>query len=114
ISQFRDDVLRSSGSHDRCSFRRHDWPRGKSGVGGTTPQSGMRLVRVLAASLALVAAAAPRVHAQDQSARIRAQREELDRIRREREQLERRADELRYSIHDLDEEVNNIERRADA
>ena len=47
-------------------------------------------------------------------ARIRAQRDTLERIRREREELERRAAELQTSVHDLDEEVTNLDRRADA
>ena len=49
-----------------------------------------------------------------QDARLRAQRDTLDRIRREREDLERRAAELQNSVHDLDEEVTNLDRRADA
>jgi septal ring factor EnvC (AmiA/AmiB activator) len=54
----------------------------------------------------------PTLHAQD--ARLRAQRDTLDRIRREREDLERRAAELQNSVHDLGEEVSNLDRRADA
>jgi septal ring factor EnvC (AmiA/AmiB activator) len=49
--------------------------------------------------------------AQDVSARIRAQRDTLERIRREREQLERRAADLATSIHDLNEEVTNLDKR---
>ena len=45
---------------------------------------------------------------------MRAQRDALDRIRREREDLERRAAELQTSVHDLDEEVTNLDRRAEA
>jgi septal ring factor EnvC (AmiA/AmiB activator) len=52
--------------------------------------------------------------AQTPDQRIRTQREELDRIRRERENLERRAAELRSSVHDLNEEVTNLDSRADA
>jgi septal ring factor EnvC (AmiA/AmiB activator) len=52
--------------------------------------------------------------AQDQSQRVRAQQDELERIRREREELERRAAELRNTLHDLSEEVTNLERRAEA
>lgn len=44
---------------------------------------------------------------------MRAQREELDRIRRERAQLESRAQELQTSMHDLNEEVANLDRRAE-
>ena len=51
-------------------------------------------------------------HAQD--ARIRAQRDTLERIRREREELEQRAAELQTTVHDLNEEVANLDRRADA
>lgn len=52
--------------------------------------------------------------AQDQSAKIRAQRDTLEQIRREREALERRASELQNSVHDLNEEVANLNSRADA
>jgi septal ring factor EnvC (AmiA/AmiB activator) len=47
-------------------------------------------------------------HAQD---KIRAQREELDRIRQERADLERRMLELRANVHDLSEEVANLNAR---
>lgn len=53
----------------------------------------------------------PAALAQD---RIRQQREELARIRDERAELERRARELATTAHDLTEEVNNIERQANA
>jgi septal ring factor EnvC (AmiA/AmiB activator) len=56
----------------------------------------------------------PSLLAQDQSARLRAQRDSLDRIKREREELERRAAELNNSVHDLNEEVTNLDKRADA
>ena len=55
-----------------------------------------------------------RVHAQDQSARLRAQRDTLERIRHEREMLERRAADLQNTVHDLNEEVTNLDRRAEA
>jgi septal ring factor EnvC (AmiA/AmiB activator) len=45
---------------------------------------------------------------------LRAQRDTLDRIRREREDLERRAADLQSSMHDLGEEVTNLDKRADA
>lgn len=62
--------------------------------------------------LAVAAPGIPRVaRAQDVSARIRAQRDTLERIRREREELERRAADLATSIHDLNEEVTNLDRR---
>jgi septal ring factor EnvC (AmiA/AmiB activator) len=46
--------------------------------------------------------------------RIRQQRQELERIRQERADLERQARELTTTAHDLTEELNNIDRRADA
>lgn len=61
----------------------------------------------------LVLAAAP-AHAQDASAQLRQQREQLERIRLERAQLERQAQELRSNVHDLAAEVENLDRRADA
>ena len=71
-----------------------------------------RLGRRLAVAL-LVSTAAPTVARaqQDPTARIRAQRDTLERIRREREELERRASELLNSVHDLNEEVTNLDKR---
>jgi septal ring factor EnvC (AmiA/AmiB activator) len=72
---------------------------------------------VLAVVIILGSPLAPRpstLLAQDASQRLRAQQEELERTRREREELERRAVELRNTLHDLSEEVTNLERRADA
>jgi septal ring factor EnvC (AmiA/AmiB activator) len=63
--------------------------------------------------LALLASSSA-LHAQDQSARLRAQRDTLERIRHEREMLERRAADLQNTVHDLDEEVTNLDRRAEA
>jgi len=58
--------------------------------------------------------AAPSI-AQDQSdARIRAQQEELSRIRREREELQRRMRGLQTKVHDISEEVTNLDRQHDA
>jgi murein hydrolase activator len=54
---------------------------------------------------------AGRLLAQDASTRIRAQRDTLDRIRREREDLERRSAELQNNVHDLNEEVSNLNHR---
>jgi septal ring factor EnvC (AmiA/AmiB activator) len=51
------------------------------------------------------------VHAQD---KLRAQREELDHIRQERADLERRMLELRANVHDLSEEVANLNARREA
>ncbi len=70
------------------------------------------LLRLALAAAFLVPVAASQLPAQD--ARIRAQRDTLDRIRREREALERRAAELQNTVHDLNEEVTNLDRRADA
>jgi septal ring factor EnvC (AmiA/AmiB activator) len=75
------------------------------------PRGGFRVLHVALWSL-LAFGAVARVEAQDP--RIRAQRDTLDRIRREREDLERRAAELQSSVHDLNEEVTNLDRRADA
>jgi septal ring factor EnvC (AmiA/AmiB activator) len=47
-------------------------------------------------------------------ARLRADRAELDRIRGERTQLEQRMADLRSSVHDLSDEVENLDRQADA
>jgi septal ring factor EnvC (AmiA/AmiB activator) len=47
-------------------------------------------------------------------ARIRAQREELDRIRRERTELEHRMATLQGDVHDLREEVANLDRQREA
>ena len=52
--------------------------------------------------------------AQSAEARIRAQREELDRIRRERTELENRMANLQGNVHELREEVANLDRQRDA
>jgi septal ring factor EnvC (AmiA/AmiB activator) len=72
--------------------------------------------RALAVALAALALFAPRsaLRAQEPSVRLRAQRDTLERIRHEREMLERRAAELQNTVHDLDEEVTNLDRRAEA
>jgi len=57
----------------------------------------------------ILGVAVPRsARAQD---KVRAQREELDRIRQERADLERRMIELRANVHDLSEEVANLNAR---
>jgi len=56
----------------------------------------------------------PRAAHAQQDARLRAQRDTLDRIRREREDLERRAADLQSTVHDLNEEVSNLNRRREA
>jgi septal ring factor EnvC (AmiA/AmiB activator) len=71
--------------------------------------------RILSVALLLALGALPKtVHAQDASARLRAQRDTLEQIRREREALERRAADLATSVHDLNEEVTNIDKRREA
>jgi murein hydrolase activator len=52
--------------------------------------------------------------AQSADARVRAQREELDRIRRERAELERRMANLQGSVHELRDEVANLDRQRGA
>ena len=52
--------------------------------------------------------------AESADARIRAQREELERIRRERAELERRMANLQGNVHDLREEVANLDRQREA
>lgn len=74
------------------------------------------LLRLKRAALCLTAAvltalAPARLQAQD---KLRAQREELDRIRQERADLERRMLELRANVHDLSEEVANLNARRSA
>jgi septal ring factor EnvC (AmiA/AmiB activator) len=49
--------------------------------------------------------------AQAADARIRAQREELDRVRRERAELEQRMANLQGSVHDLRDELTNLDRQ---
>jgi murein hydrolase activator len=71
-----------------------------------------RPLRTVGLWFALLLSAPAVLHAQD--VRLRAQRDTLERIRREREDLERRAAVLQTSMHDLDEEVTNLDRRADA
>ncbi|MEO6592385.1 MAG: peptidoglycan DD-metalloendopeptidase family protein [Gemmatimonadaceae bacterium] len=52
---------------------------------------------------------------QDQSdAKLRAQQDELARIRREREDLQKRMRGLQTKVHDISEEVTNIDRQHDA
>jgi septal ring factor EnvC (AmiA/AmiB activator) len=52
---------------------------------------------------------------QDQGeAKLRQQQEELARIRREREELQRRMKNLQSKVHDIKEEVTNIDRQHDA
>jgi len=62
----------------------------------------------LLGAFALTIASAATLQAQD---KLRAQREELDHIRQERADLERRMLELRANLHDLSEEVANLNAR---
>ena len=72
-----------------------------------------RVVRGAILAVGIVGAAAfnSPLYAQD---KLRAQREELDRIRQERADLERRMLELRANVHDLSEEVTNLNARRSA
>lgn len=55
------------------------------------------------------------LQAQDQGdAKLRAQQQELARIRRDREELQRRMRSLQSKVHDISEEVTNIDRQHDA
>jgi septal ring factor EnvC (AmiA/AmiB activator) len=69
-------------------------------------------------ALALVAGAgafAGSVGAQEQSdAKLRQQQQELARIRRERDELQRRMRGLQSKVHDISEEVTNLDRQHDA
>lgn len=65
---------------------------------------------LLALALALPASAG----AQSADARIRAQRDELERIRRERSELEQRMANLQGNVHDLREEIDNLDRQREA
>ena len=68
---------------------------------------------VAALGVLLVAHAAP-LGAQSTAERIRAQREELERIRRERADLERQMANLQGNVHELREEVFNLDRQREA
>jgi septal ring factor EnvC (AmiA/AmiB activator) len=67
------------------------------------------MVRRLLLVMALLAPVT--LSAQAADVRIRAQREELERIRRERADLERRMANLQGNVHDLREEVANLDRQ---
>lgn len=72
-------------------------------------------LRRLAFVVALCLAAAGQSSAQEQSdAKLRSQQEELARIRREREELQRRMRGLQSKVHDISEEVTNLDRQHDA
>jgi septal ring factor EnvC (AmiA/AmiB activator) len=71
-------------------------------------------VRLGLAVLALVLLGPALASAQSAEARIRTQREELDRIRRERAELESRMANLQGNVHELREEVANLDRQRQA
>ena len=75
------------------------------------------VARHVAAALfffAALAVGASPAHAQTAEQKVRAQREELERIRAERAGLEAKMDELRGTLHDLNEEVTNLDSQAEA
>src|SRR5262249_40894323 len=118
VSPLRDGVLRSSPRVARHPVRRAHGTARQRGVRGPASATGMsdvraaRSLRSIAFIVGLLLSAPFILGAQDP--RLRAQRDTLERIRREREDLERRAAELQSSVHDLDEEVTNLDRRAEA
>ena len=71
-------------------------------------------VVLVGAALALAGATARAQQPVSPTERIRQQREELERIRHEREELQQRMQELQSSVHDLSDEVTNLDRQADA
>ena len=79
------------------------------------------LLRTIAAALVIAIASSARDAGAQQTpssanaaAKVRAQRDELDRIRRERAALEAKMGELQGTVHDLSEEVTNLDSQADA
>ena len=84
-----------------------------TGLGGRRWRVGYRVFRTLLLAAALTHLLPPTsdLRAQD---KIRQQRNELDRIRQERSILEQQMRELVSTAHDLNEEVNLLDRRADA
>ncbi|MEO8194533.1 MAG: peptidoglycan DD-metalloendopeptidase family protein [Gemmatimonadales bacterium] len=72
-------------------------------------------LRRAAIAVAVVVLSVGNLEAQDQGdARLRAQQEELARIRREREELQRRMRGLQSKVHDISEEVTNLDRQHNA
>lgn len=72
-------------------------------------------MRRAAIAAVFVLLSAGRVEGQDQDAqKLRAQQEELARIRREREDLQRKMRGLQSKVHDISEEVSNLDRQHDA
>jgi murein hydrolase activator len=71
-------------------------------------------MRRAALLFALMLALPAVVSAQSADARIRAQQDELERIRRERSELEKRMANLQGNVHDLREEIDNLDRQREA
>lgn len=69
---------------------------------------------VCLAAVTLLVALSPLAAQNTPDARLRAQQQELERIRRERTELQRRMSVLQSTVHDLSEEVSNLDRQADA
>jgi septal ring factor EnvC (AmiA/AmiB activator) len=67
----------------------------------------------LALGFALIAAG-PLGAQEESEAKLRAQQQELARIRRERDELERRMKTIQGRVHDIREEVTNLDRQHDA
>jgi septal ring factor EnvC (AmiA/AmiB activator) len=79
------------------------------------PARGAVRAAALVALLVAASVAMPRpVRAQSAEARVRAQREELDRIRQERAELERRMASLQGNVHELRDELFNLDRQREA
>ena len=74
---------------------------------------GSIVVALVTAALLVPATARPQ-SGQSAEQKVRTQREELDRIRRERTRLEAQMAELQGTLHDLSEEVANLDSQADA
>lgn len=68
---------------------------------------------LLAATLVAISARPLPAQSTAAEARLRAQRDELAAIRRERDELRQRMTRLQSSVHDLGEEVANLDRQAD-
>src|SRR5689334_16491665 len=119
ISQYRctipqAGVLRSAVRRRRNSLRRIDRCRRQRDFRVESPAANLmkRLALVLAFSLTAVPCLSAQ---QDQGeAKLRQQQEELARIRREREELQRRMKSIQSKVHDIKEEVTNIDRQHDA
>jgi murein hydrolase activator len=72
------------------------------------------ILRTVAVALCIIATSPARAQDPQADARLRAQQDELARIRREREDLQRRMRGLQTRVHDISEEVDNINRQHNA